>query len=61
MTIESISGVKKYRQNPWNPRIVDVQVKHGARWTTYAVRDSAKEARELLLQLARGVKGEESE
>jgi hypothetical protein len=61
VTIEAVSGIRKYRQNPWNPRIVDVQVKHGAKWTTYAIRDTAKEARELLLQLARGVKGEDDE
>ena len=58
MSIETVAGLRRYRENPDNPRIVDVQVKHGARWTTYAILDTSKEARELLLQLARGVKGE---
>lgn len=58
MSLEIVSGVKKYRINHYNPRIVDVQHKHRGTWVTYAIRDTAKEARELLLQLARGVKGE---
>lgn len=59
MAIESIAGKRKYRQNPYNPRIIDVQYGHGQRWTTYAVRDTEKEARELVLRLGRDVKGED--
>lgn len=61
MAIESISGVRRYRVNPWNPRIVDVQYKHGGRWTTYATRDTDKEANMLVMQLARDVKGTEEQ
>lgn len=54
MTIETIAGARKYRIDPNNSCIVQVQYKAGARWVTYATRDSAKEAKELVLILARG-------
>jgi hypothetical protein len=58
MTIETIAGARKYRIDPDNPCIVQVQHKVGARWVTYATRDTANEARELVLALSRALKGE---
>ncbi len=41
-----------YRINPANPRQIDHKPnRHNARWTTYMLRDSAKEAKAALLQL----------
>ena len=61
MTIESISGHRKYRVNPYNTRIIDVQHRHGARWQVYATKQTEQEAMELILLLARDVKGEEEQ
>lgn len=53
MTIETIAGARKYRIDPDNACIVQVQHKAGARWVTYATRDTPKAARELVLQLGK--------
>lgn len=52
MTIEAVSGHKKFRQDPENSCMVQVQDKHGGRWTDYAPRDTPKEAKELAWKLA---------
>lgn len=53
MTLETIVGTSKLRQDPTNPCMVQIQRGHGTRWVDYAPRDSAKEAKELILSLAR--------
>jgi len=52
MSIESISGKRKYRQSPRNPRMVQVQHGHGRTWVDFAPRDTPAEARALVLALA---------
>ena len=52
MTIESAGGKKKYRQDPENKCMVQVQHKFGGNWYDYAPRDSEKEAKELVWQLS---------
>lgn len=53
MTLHLQVGTTKYRIHPDNPREVQVQYRPEWRWTTYAVRDTAKEARELVEGLGR--------
>ena len=57
MTIESISGVKRYRVCPQNPMLVQVQEKHKAKWQVYRACQSAAEATQLVLSLGKNVKG----
>lgn len=54
MSLETIVGSKKYRQDPLNPSMVQVQHKHGARWVDYAPRDTPKDAKELIWKIANG-------
>lgn len=53
MAIESAGGTCKYRQNPENLRMVQVQYKYRGNWYDFAPRDSEKEAKELVWQLSR--------
>jgi hypothetical protein len=56
MTIESVSGFKRYRVSPTNPFVVQIQPKHGARWQLYKACQSAAEAVQVVLDMAREVK-----
>lgn len=54
MTLETIVGTSKLRQDPNNPCMVQIQRGHGTRWVDYAPRDTPKEAKELIWKIAQG-------
>jgi hypothetical protein len=57
VTIESVgSGKKKFRVNPKNPFVVQIQPKHGARWVLFKACQSAAEATQIVMDMAREVK-----
>ena len=59
MTLEITRGksLYQYRIDPEDPRNVQYRPnRHNARWTFYLRRDTAKEAKEALLQLEKETK-----
>lgn len=55
MAIQTISGTTRYQVNPDNDREVQVQYRYRGRWQRYGdLCDTPKEARELVLKLAKG-------
>jgi hypothetical protein len=54
--IESVSGFKRYRVSPTNPFVVQVQPKHRAKWVLFKACQSAAEATQIVMDMAREVK-----
>jgi len=52
MTIQAVSGKRKFRVSPEDHTIVEIQRGHGARWEEYAKVDSWLEASKLVFALA---------
>lgn len=58
MAIETISGSKRYKVSEADPCCVLVQDKPGARWKTFWDCRTPEHAKQLVLQMAHDVYGE---
>lgn len=52
MTIQAVSGKKKFRISPKCSSVVQIQERHGARWEDYRTVATWTEASKLVLKLA---------
>jgi hypothetical protein len=52
MTIQAVSGKRKFRVNPDDHLVVQIQEKHGSQWRDYRKTASWHEASKLVFELA---------